>query len=327
MEIRFENHILDLLNNNQCVVLPGFGGFILKSVSSSINHNTISPPSKQIAFNSSLIHDDELLTGALMGEHSLPYETAKNKVLAFSNQISYSLKKEHSYSLNKIGSFTVSDDNRIIFKPFVVEFADKAAFGFNKFHVKPLPKQVIKQPVKSVRKEIEKVQHTRKERTRKTAKLPVLGLLSSVLLMAGVFGLMATQTNITPAKTQQAGFVEMFFPNDSFIKSFGNAEFLHEESSIGPLAPKEGYLKGSLLEIGREDLAKGYYIVLGSYASLQNAERMEADLFAQGKDSYVFPSDNGFYRVGLFADKHYLNAKNMLGGLNTNNKGAWILKN
>lgn len=327
MNINFEDHILELLNNNQCVVLPGFGGFILKGIPSIIHQHTISPPSKQIAFNSALVHDDELLTGALMGKHNLSYETAKNKVLAYSNQISYTLKKDSSVSLKKIGSFSVNEQNQIIFKPFVLEFADKAAFGLQKFHVKPIAKQIIREPVKRVAQEINQAKTVRKEQARKKSKLPVVGLVSSVILMAGIFGLIGTNTSIAPAKTQQAGFVEMFFPNDSFVESFDNTERISFENTNTPVPQKEGYLKGGLIDIARNDLAKGYYIVLGSYASRKNAERMEAQLFAEGKDSYIFPSDNGFFRVGVYADKNFLTAKNMLAENNLDTKGAWLLKN
>ena len=150
MNINFEDHILDLLKHNDCVVLPNFGGFILKSIPSTIHQHTISPPSKQIAFNSSLKHDDELLTGAIMGKHSLPYETAKNKVLAFSNQISFGIKKDASFKLNKIGSFSVNENNQIIFKPFVLELSDSSFYGMRKFHLKPIPKQLIKPSVKKI---------------------------------------------------------------------------------------------------------------------------------------------------------------------------------
>jgi len=327
MNINFEDHILDLLKHNDCVVLPNFGGFILKSIPSTIHQHTISPPSKQIAFNSSLKHDDELLTGAIMGKHSLPYETAKNKVLAFSNQISFGIKKDASFKLNKIGSFSVNENNQIIFKPFVLELSDSSFYGMRKFHLKPIPKQLIKPSVKKIEKEVVQVRKERQNKVRKTSNRAIVGLFSSILLLAGVIGLMGSNTQLAPAKTQQAGFVELLFPNDSFVESFKNTVVYNEPHVNYPVSQKEGYINETLIRINQRTLAKGYYIVLGSYASLKNAERMEAQLFAKGNDSYIFPSDNGFYRVGIYADANLIASKSILAEQHLENVGAWLIKN
>lgn len=327
MEYNFEEHILDLLKHNDCVTMPGFGAFLLKAVPSAIHGNTIYPPSKKIAFNSSLTQDDELLTGALMGKHGMSYENAKNQVLAFSQHIAYSLKKDKYFRFKKIGAFSVSEDNRIVFKPFIIDFPNKESFGLSRFHLEKLPKEVIKKAPKSVKKTIQTEKQVRKEKTRKTSKLPVVGLVSSVLLMIGMVGLMASPKTVAPKATQEAGFVNMFFPEDSFIESFDNKAYWNEEIANLPGSPKEGQAYGSLLELRRNDLAKGYYLVVGSYASKVNAERKEEELFKQGQDSYIFPSENGFYRVGVFASTQYLKAKEMLLANLVNEEDTWLIKN
>ena len=326
MNIEFEKHILELLKNNQCVVLPGFGGFILKSIPSSIHQTTIFPPSKQIAFNASLVHDDELLTGAVMSSYTLAYQEAKNKVLTYANQLSYTLRKEQHLSLKQIGAFSVGENNQIVFKPFVSNVVDKDAFGLSQFHIKPIAKRVlVKEKKAAVKAFAESVQNERKDKVRKKSKLPVFGLISSVLLMAGISALIATNTSIPTATTHQAGFVELLFPNDTFIKSFDKSVAIYTESSVHPSDQKEGYQSGRLFSIKNEQLASGYYIVVGSYASLSNAERMEAAMFAKGQDTYILPSGKGLYRVCMFADQNLLNAKTILSDQNI--KDAWLLKN
>ena len=327
MDYNFEEHILDLLKHNDCVTLPGFGGFILKSVPSAIHGNTIYPPSKKIAFNTSLTQDDELLTGSLMGKYGLSYDQAKNKVLGFSQHISYSLKKEKYFRFQKIGAFSVSEDNRIIFKPFIVDFPSKNSFGLTRFHIEKLPKEVIKTTTKSVTKTIAKEKEARKEKTRKPSRLPLMGLVSSVLLAIGMIGLMASPHTTAPKATQDAGFVNLLFPEDSFIESFDNQADWSKELDTNPLSPKENQENGRMLELNRNDLAKGYYLVVGSYASKTNAERKETALFNQGQDSDIFPAENGVYRVGLVASPQYLEAKEMLSAHVADEKDAWLIKN
>jgi nucleoid DNA-binding protein len=326
MNIEFEKHIIDLLKNNQCVILPGFGGLILKSVPSSIHLTTIFPPSKQIAFNSSLVHDDELLTAAVMNYHTLSYQEAKSKVISYANHLNYTLRKEQHVSLKQIGSFTIGVNNQIVFKPFISNVVDKEAFGLNQFHIKPLAKTIIAQKQKtSSNAFVESVRTERKVKIRKKLQLPALGLVSAVFLMAGVFGLMATNTTFPTSSTHQAGFVDMLFPNDTFIKSFDNSIEVYSEAKINPSDQKEGYKTGSLISIYNQDLAEGYYIVVGAYTSLRNAERMEAGMFAQGYDTYILPSEEGLYRVCRFADQNLLDAKTILSKQSI--KDAWLLKN
>ncbi len=324
--IEFEKHIIELLKNNECVVLPGFGGFILKAKPSSINQNTIYPPSKQIAFNSSLQHDDELLTGALMRAYALAYNNAKNQVLSYSNQLAYTLKKEQQLTLKQIGAFSVGENNQIVFKPFLNTVVDKASFGFNKMHIKAISKPVVSNKKKTTPTvAATKPKAERKQKTRKKSKLPILGLIGSIALMTGIVGLVATNTTIDHPNVQHAGFIDMLFPNDTFIGGLDNDTEMLTEAYLDPTNQKEGYETGSLISFQRKDMVEGYYLVLGSYSSLANAERMEANLFASGRDSYIIPTENGFYRVCEFADINYISAKQKI--QESNSKGAWLLKN
>jgi nucleoid DNA-binding protein len=53
--------IVDLLHNNDCVILPGFGAFVLKKKSATVVGNEFIPPSKKVSFNSMLKENDGLL--------------------------------------------------------------------------------------------------------------------------------------------------------------------------------------------------------------------------------------------------------------------------
>ncbi|MGB1248512.1 MAG: hypothetical protein ACPG4Z_06470, partial [Chitinophagales bacterium] len=80
----FSSHIIRLLRDNECVVVPHFGAFILKPRAASISGNKIFPPHKNIAFNKNLKQDDGLLTGALMNE-GLTYKEAQFEVFKYGN--------------------------------------------------------------------------------------------------------------------------------------------------------------------------------------------------------------------------------------------------
>jgi hypothetical protein len=74
MSFSVEQSIRELLFEQECVVLPGFGGFITNYKSAEIDYitNILSPPTKAISFNRQLRNDDGILTHAIQfAEHNL----------------------------------------------------------------------------------------------------------------------------------------------------------------------------------------------------------------------------------------------------------------
>lgn len=332
MNINFENHLLELLQNNPCVIIPNFGGFINKDIPSQINGAVITPPSKQLAFNQYLTHDDELLTGAVMQAHQLSYEDAKNKVLGFSNEIQYNLRKQQQFKINKIGSFKVTEQNQIVFQPFLHHVPSKNAFGLNAIHFQPLVKTIVPDTTKQVAEQkttkIETAKTARKTSKRKVAKGALFGFISSFLLMATVVGLMFTNTHFGTINHQKAGFTDMLFPATEHVSSFGNRKNIERTIKTTVSTPKELTEKGRVLTISENNIAQGYYIVLGSYSTKSNAVRLEQQLFNQGEDSYIVPTENGFYRVCKYAGTVYTNANQQLQTeRTTSNKDLWLIRN
>lgn len=332
MDIKFENHLLELLKNNPCVIIPNFGGFINKDIPSQINGSVITPPSKQLAFNQFLIHDDELLTGALMQVYQLSYEDAKNKVLSFSNHIQYSLKKYHQFKINKIGSFKVNEQNQIIFQPFLHNLPAKSAFGLQNIHFQPLVKTIVDSKIaETVDINVAKttaLKTTRKKTKRQMSKGALFGFFGSLFLMAGVATLMFTNTQLGTTKHQKAGFSDMFFPKSEHIHSFGNRKNIDRTVKVITSTPKELANKGRVFTISENNIAEGYYIVLGSYSTKSNAVRLEQQLFNDGEDTYIVPSENGFYRVCKYVGTEYTKAnEQLLAERTTTNKGLWLVKN
>lgn len=72
--------IVELLHNNDCVILPGFGAFVLKKKSASIIQNKFIPPSKNVSFNSMLKENDGLLVKYISETRKTSYKKALNLV-------------------------------------------------------------------------------------------------------------------------------------------------------------------------------------------------------------------------------------------------------
>ncbi|HXH20045.1 MAG TPA: hypothetical protein VNJ07_13285, partial [Chitinophagales bacterium] len=83
MDIR--SHIKDLLYLHDCVIVPGFGGFVTGYHPAEIHKykNVIYPPSKTIMFNRRLQANDGVLINAISQKEKIDYRVAEEKVKQF----------------------------------------------------------------------------------------------------------------------------------------------------------------------------------------------------------------------------------------------------
>ena len=68
--------IIELLHKNDCVIVPGFGAFVLKSKAASIQGNEFVPPAKHVSFNSMLKENDGLLVKYISEIRKISYKKA-----------------------------------------------------------------------------------------------------------------------------------------------------------------------------------------------------------------------------------------------------------
>ena len=79
---QFDTILFDLLVKHDCVIIPDFGGFVSKRVSSKIDFDKgiIMPPSKHLLFNRHLTNNDGLLLSAYAERHGVSYIDAEHRL-------------------------------------------------------------------------------------------------------------------------------------------------------------------------------------------------------------------------------------------------------
>lgn len=94
-ELDITAFIRELLFGHDCVIIPGFGGFIGNYTPARIDRsdNTFYPPVKQISFNRNLNHNDGLLIGRVSEAAGLNYADARNLVMEFAGDLTARLAK------------------------------------------------------------------------------------------------------------------------------------------------------------------------------------------------------------------------------------------
>ena len=101
--------VVELLHNNDCVILPGFGAFVLKNKSASIIGNEFIPPRKDVSFNAMLKENDGLLVKHISKTRETTYKKALGLV---EKEIKAALRRRHRISPQDeraIGSFNLGE--------------------------------------------------------------------------------------------------------------------------------------------------------------------------------------------------------------------------
>jgi hypothetical protein len=112
-------HIEALLSENDCVIVPGLGAFILNNVSAAWEENQqkLSAPHRVVYFNQSLHHDDGLLTETICIAEHITYRKAArliaNEVAIWQQQ----LHNSQQVIIGRLGTLTLNEKLQIAFLP------------------------------------------------------------------------------------------------------------------------------------------------------------------------------------------------------------------
>lgn len=99
-------HIELLLRDNDCVILPGFGGFIAHAVPAYYvsEEHLYYPPSRSISFNTSITMNDGLLAQSYMRSYNIDYAKAVYLIDVAIEKLRDTLDKEGSVTIPRIGT-------------------------------------------------------------------------------------------------------------------------------------------------------------------------------------------------------------------------------
>ena len=131
-------HIEYLLTRHDCVVIPEWGAFIANYSFSSYDdaHGVMGRPQRFISFNSSVSHNDGLISQSIMRREGLDYPEAmrfiSDSVTAFRQQLSMGCE----VSMGRIGYFKSNDGGLVEFVPFPNDYACDGFYGLSDMNIK-----------------------------------------------------------------------------------------------------------------------------------------------------------------------------------------------
>lgn len=146
--MQLSKYISDLLYRYECVIVPGFGGFVSNTISSTVNHFTHSfnPPTKKLSFNSQLKNNDGLLANYIATSENISFEQAVSKIELKVAQWQTTLQNEN-IQLNSIGTISLNKENKVIFEPIESTNYLTNSFGLASFQSPSIRRLEYKQKV------------------------------------------------------------------------------------------------------------------------------------------------------------------------------------
>ncbi len=140
----FEDTIIQLLLRHNCVVVPGFGGFVAKQVAAELDFNKglISPPKKALLFNRFLLADDGLFLAEYAKQYGLYYDDAKTQLTLHTDALQRQLRSGETIKLAKLGTFSRQIDGQISFEQDRFFNLLLSSYGLNQLHFESKPIEI-----------------------------------------------------------------------------------------------------------------------------------------------------------------------------------------
>ena len=150
--IELERHIEILLLNNDCVIVPGIGGFMAYHVEARYDESdhTFLPPLRALGFNPQLTSlNDSLLAQSYVEAYDISYPEATRRIEAEVKEVRQALDTHRSYELHNIGTLYINEEGKMEFSPCEAGILSPSLYGLNSLEMEKLPSAtaIQEQPV------------------------------------------------------------------------------------------------------------------------------------------------------------------------------------
>jgi hypothetical protein len=316
---------------NDYLVLPGFGGFVLKSRPAhfSATGGLLHPPSKTVTFNAQLRQNDGILASWLQERLKCSAPEALEHLGDFSEFCKGILQAKRRLSLDGIGFFYLDFENNVCFEPQQDANFLAAAFGLSPVTL-TIPEPLVAQPVPEKTMTVTDREAplpdtaptlpSRRRYSRMVTPVllavicfSLLGLLVSNASMKGelkssLFG-GHTATAYTPAGYPELALSESTSPPAAYVADVNGIACVELDGHTLPVNVASHKLNQTLVNYsssGIKSSRQAHEVVLGCFTVLDNARRMVTKLSQRKiRASVQGKNKKGMYVVsyGSYASK------------------------
>jgi hypothetical protein len=343
--------INELLFFNDYLVIPGFGGFVLKKTPAhfSSGNTLLLPASKHVGFNTQLKQNDGVFVQWLQGQLNCTSAEALAHLTEFAAYCNSLLQNRGRITIDGIGFFFLDFENNICFEPQQHSNFLRDSFGLSPVHIKELDIEIpVKEKPVFVDRQIERTEtpaEIKKQRNyRKLAVAAVSGavLFSALLIVvstakfngplkSALFGT-ETKTVYSPVNYSPLEIKGTDAAKKDYVVDANGIAFLELENKtiavkaletdLAPVAEKSSHHNIASVRHG-----KNFEVVLGCFSILNNAHKMVDKLSHERIKAIVSgQNEKGLYVVssGSFDTKE--EALQQLSSIKSAYPNAWIKK-
>ena len=290
--------VAKLLHSNDCVIVPNFGAFVLKSKSAYIKKNEFFPPSKYVSFNSMLKDNDGLLAKHISAEKNISYKKSlkliSEEVISFKENLS----KDLIIDTESLGIFELKEKETLVFNPdFSINFENKV-FGLKSF---------VREPILS------KISDESKKNNQVSSNV-LLKYAAITLAVFGFsyFGYFNYNDYLNNEKLKNIAIAQ-----EKILENVQSATF-----NLGELPPINISVTAPIVK----DNSVYYSVIAGAFRSKGNAKKHLNTLIEKGyQASYTSINPKGLFRVAYARLKTRKEAAELISKIKTSGADAWLL--
>jgi len=361
--MNIEKHIRQLLFEQNCVIIPEFGGFIANYVSAEIHpiRHVFAPPSKYIAFNELLKVNDGLLISHIASNEDISRDDATKAVKEFVIKISEAINNNKKYYFEQIGNLYLNHEQKLQFDPDKTINYLSASFGLPDLIYKPIERQINPLRVKDrpvIKSEVNEViqkdtiNELSEQRKRTFSKFQA-ALIPVLIFLAVAFGYFCFLDNgdnalssFNPIPAKLLGIfhkkkivtdnknVAIVLPETTAVKKSEKTDMIAAEIETEKAKPviKEEVIKKEKPKKIVKKISKSsvrYYVIVGGFSSEANAEKLVTKLKEEGNNNakVLPPVANNLHKVSLGDFETSNEAESKSKEIKYKFSNAWIYKN
>ena len=290
--------IIELLHKNDCVIVPDFGAFVLKSKAASIQGNEFVPHAKHVSFNSMLKENDGLLVKYISKIRKISYKKAlivlEEEVISLNKKLSKDLLVE----IPSLGIFELKNESTLYFNPDLSVNYDSSSFGLKSF---------LKEPM---------LQGLKTESSNEVQLVSNYLLRNAAIFISVIglsyFGYFNYNNYIDNEKLKNIAIAQ-----DQILKNVQAATF-----NLGELPAINLNVTAPLVK----ENSIYFSVISGSFRSKLNAQKQLNTLITQGyQASFTSLNPKGLFRVAYARLKTRNEAVNLISNIKNKGIDAWLL--
>ncbi len=323
MKIDLAYSISQLLYRYDCVIIPGFGGFVTQFKSAAIDRqaHSIYPPSKEVSFNSMLVKNDGVLVNFVAEDQDLSYNSAQNLIDIQVEDWKKQLRFQDLY-LAKIGRFHLGLEQQILFEPENSTNFLTDSFGLSAVIAKEIEVQVKKPLIQRVPKTKTKVVSSR------TNYLKYAAVFAIGLSVIGLVGAEQIYSKYRQARTEQVRVEDQYKQERIETATFAIDRNL--PTILVPVKKLSSSDKAEKIELVEEvEVTKTYFVIAGAFRDQNNAKKKVSQLLNSGFEdaSELGVNKWNLYQVSFGGFQDRLEAEKLLKQVRLSGApDAWVLE-